>query len=457
MNNPEFERQLWLEVSTQRVGLASAVLGAIFFLAFSILGYKLHPGIGLMGVFGFVGLCCLYGSHLATQSLFREVQNRTWENQKMSAIGAWSMTWGKLFGSTIMAWYAGGICLFFYVIAGAAKLPLKLAILWTGSLLCAAVFCQALGFLVALQVIRRGGEAKRSRSFSIVLVLLFFAMANFVGGIAGQVRGTFSWHGIAFDAVWFVFLSVLIFTIWALVGCYRTMRQELQYRNGPWVWIGFVIFLMVYASGFTHLTNDMLVRSSLAIHIDASSVSLLLKYFVAFIVGFGATFATAFVEPKSPVQLRKLAFHVRQGQLSQGLFHVPGWFSSYLLMLVPLALLVVSSLSYNAEFKGFIFRVVAVCVASAFFLMRDIGIILSLHFKSQKGRADLYASLYFLLFYLLLPAIFQSAKVPMIFLAAFWPVGVDPLAVVIALPALEAAFVMGLLYQSWNQPLDAPA
>ena len=40
-----------------------------------------------------------------------EIRDRTWDGQRLSSLGAGTMIWGKLFGSTIFNWFGGAICL----------------------------------------------------------------------------------------------------------------------------------------------------------------------------------------------------------------------------------------------------------------------------------------------------------------------------------------------------------
>ncbi len=49
-----------------------------------------------------------------------------------------------------------------------------------------------------------------------------------------------TWWGHSYDARPFLLISLALFTVWTLVACYRTMRLELQMRNGPLVWLGFL-------------------------------------------------------------------------------------------------------------------------------------------------------------------------------------------------------------------------
>ena len=115
--NPEFRRNLWLEFSDQRLVAMPVIMGALFLLAFLFNGRELDQHTGMVASFTYIVLIFLWGTRLAAESVLHEVNNRTWDLQRMSAIGAWQMAWGKLFGATAYAWYGAFICLGFYVVS----------------------------------------------------------------------------------------------------------------------------------------------------------------------------------------------------------------------------------------------------------------------------------------------------------------------------------------------------
>ncbi len=107
--NPEFRRQLWLEITPQRLIIMPLVLASIATLnsnAGNIFGP--HLGVKIYLVFMLV-----WGTRRAISSLADEIRDKTWDTQKMSALSAWDMTMGKMFGGTIFVWYGGAICLIY--------------------------------------------------------------------------------------------------------------------------------------------------------------------------------------------------------------------------------------------------------------------------------------------------------------------------------------------------------
>ena len=53
-------------------------------------------------------MCC---ASRRASAIIGEIRERTWDGQRLSSLGAGTMMWGKLFGSTIFNWFGGAICL----------------------------------------------------------------------------------------------------------------------------------------------------------------------------------------------------------------------------------------------------------------------------------------------------------------------------------------------------------
>ncbi len=119
MNNPEFRRNLWLELSSYRVIGMPAVLGAIYVLVYVLRLERSHESLETISLVLFSVIIFLWGTRQAAESVVAELRDRTWDSQRMSSIGPWSMTWGKLLGSTIYPWYGGLLCLSAYALLSA--------------------------------------------------------------------------------------------------------------------------------------------------------------------------------------------------------------------------------------------------------------------------------------------------------------------------------------------------
>src|SRR5262245_22938309 len=124
--NPELRRNLWLEFSTHRV-IAVPVVIALGILLIKASGGKdtLETIAGFAGM-GYAAMVLLWGTQLAGMSVIEEAQSRTWDAQRMSAIGPWAMTWGKLVGAPSFTWYGGCILLALFVLTGRGRVQIPL-------------------------------------------------------------------------------------------------------------------------------------------------------------------------------------------------------------------------------------------------------------------------------------------------------------------------------------------
>jgi len=107
--NPEFQRNLWLELTPRRMFLMAVVLALIFFAAALTQGTVSGPGEAARWLYYLIVV--VWGTRNAALSVVGEIRDRTWDGQRLSSLGAGTMTWGKLFGSTIYNWFGGAICL----------------------------------------------------------------------------------------------------------------------------------------------------------------------------------------------------------------------------------------------------------------------------------------------------------------------------------------------------------
>ena len=103
--NPELRRNLWLEVSMHRLIAMPAVLGMGFLVVASINDLPWQQRVSWAALTVYFVLTLYWGTRLAADAISDEVRGKTWDLQRMSALGPWYMTWGKLFGATVFAWY----------------------------------------------------------------------------------------------------------------------------------------------------------------------------------------------------------------------------------------------------------------------------------------------------------------------------------------------------------------
>jgi hypothetical protein len=108
LRNPELRRYAWLELSTHRLVALPLVLAIIFFVADQMKGAM---AVASAAVFIYVLLIAMWGGHKAAEAMLDEINDNTWDYQRLSALSPDSLAIGKLVGSTLYTWYGGLLCL----------------------------------------------------------------------------------------------------------------------------------------------------------------------------------------------------------------------------------------------------------------------------------------------------------------------------------------------------------
>jgi len=399
--NPEFERNLWLELTPGRMLVMAAVLALVFFLAALTQGFFAGPGD--VARWGFYIIVVIWGSRNAANSVVGEIRARTWDSQRLSSLSAGTMMWGKLFGSTALNWFGGAICLAVVVAGLVQTFGPGVAAIELVYYIAIGVIAQSAALLASLVA---AGRRQGRTQFEIFLYqatgLAAAVAAYIVWGMADPARSLLlpvertdvvMWWGLACPAQPFLLVSLALFAVWTLTGCWRQMRLELKMHNGPLVWLAFLLFMGVYMAGF-----DAWMASHPALaNLDAVAHRLLLAATV-----FGAlAYVMVLLEPKDPVRYRWLGAEFGRLRFGSALANLQCWMMSYLAALaVGIALVAwlgVSGLVQDQASAG----------AMLGFLTRDMGIVILAGVLTRRGGDFAALALLFML-YALLPAIFAS-------------------------------------------------
>ena len=402
--NPEFRRNLWLELTPRRLTLAAALLALIFFAAALSGGSGDRPA-WIAGLLYYI-IVVLWGSRSAALSVVGEIRDRTWDAQRLSSLGAGEMAWGKLLGSTIYNWYAGGICLAVMLAHSIAHTGALTALFDLVYFVAIGLIAQAAAFLASLIAVSRRQVHSRAEIFlyqlagiaAAVAVAWVWDAADPAGSmIAGRTPTQFIvWWGHAFGARPFLLVSLALFTAWTLAGCYRQMRLELKLENGPFVWLGFLVFIGIYAAGF----DSWLSQSPQTAHWDLVALRLGLV---------ASTFATltyimVFLEPKDRVHFRWLGGQFARGRIDRVLWGLESFLMSYIAMLLACAALIGWQWSHDPAAIADL----ALIAAGMGFITRDVALFVLLHALPGRRRGDFTAALTLFALYLLIPAILNG-------------------------------------------------
>lgn len=424
--NPEFQRQLYLECSQARLIGIPLVLGIMFTLSYFIDGYRLGSVTAKAALTLFMLITLLWGARQAVDSIVEEHRDRTWDTQRLSALGPWEMVWGKLFGSTLMVWYAGMLCLLAYGLAidDAAALP---RLIFYG--ICAALLVQSGSLLLGLLAVRRGQT--KSGSIFLLAVIGFLSIAPWLSDVSNVTAyalpdSTTHWYDMRFSSSDFHQISLLLALFWCGVGNYRLMTLELGLRTTPSVWLGFSVFLMIYVGGF----------------MPSSAYSF---WLAAFAVCGALTYVGVVVESNDAMRIKRLLTYFAERNWRRGSEEMPIWWLSFLLLL-PAAL--VLSISEH-PLREFSLRFHFYPLAIVLILLRDCGIYLYFRYGKNPQRALSLTLLTGVLLYGVIPGIFNAVGQNGL-AALFFPLWADSASGALLCAMLQTGWIMSLLYQRWK-------
>lgn len=396
MSNPEFKRNLWLSFSTHRL-IGMPALLALTFLAIALadLNNEVAENIYVVSISLFIFIVWLWGGRNANASIVDEMRDTTWDQQRMSALDPWRMTWGKLFGSTAYNWYGGLMCLI--VIALSAGVAEKTHVLSTLLILC-AVGVSLHASLIAInlhtgqfesRLVQRGGVGWMGIVwvFLVVPPLLSLLMSS------GRDANKFVvWWGMEVETHLFVMDTTLLFAACATFAAWRVMCNALQVRTLPWAWPLFACLLAFLFAGYARREYfaQPLLLSGLFVSVTLSYAALL-------------------SEPNTLLRWRKLRL-LRQREDWRGwLEHLPLWPTTLLTgLLFALLIALTNGDSFSAD-SGIVFMRPAIALSIALMLLRDACILLFFSFAPNNKRAVGTTLLYLLVLNMLLPLLADIA------------------------------------------------
>ncbi|HJV36789.1 hypothetical protein [Geomonas sp.] len=434
MTNPEFRKNLWLEMTPYRLVGMPLVILSILYLAYLTGGSRLAHDVASAAITFYFLITVVWGTKQASETIVNEIREHTWDGQRMSSLTPWQLVWGKLFGSTAYTWYGSAMLLAAYWMAGpdpdpVASLETVVVLVLTG------IFAHAVTMLGSLLSIQKERKFVRSQSTGILLLGIMTA-SILLASYFGKGGGTLTWFGAGWQLRDFMLVSVTAITLWALLGVYQLMRRELQMVNSPAAWLAFLIFLMVYCGG-------LVAGQKVPANDPFQGVNR--PVLVAFYLAVAASYLMAFIERKDLLTLQRVVRLAEGREWLKLLQRAPRW-----LLTFPLGLLMALGVAATAGagFKGGP-DVAAFVAAVIFFQARDLGILLFCNLAHANKRADLLAVLYLFLLYGIIPGILQAMHQGEL-TVLFWP-RPDRSPFLLIVPLLEMLAVFYLLSARWKK------
>ena len=432
--NPEFVKNLWLELTPYRLIGMPVVIASVLYLAYLTDGREFSGAVASAACTFFVLITIVWGTKQAAETIMNEIREHTWDGQRMSVLTPWQLVWGKLFGSTVYTWYGSLICLLAFALAVPDKTAAE-----TGkivlSLFLVGLLSHSVSLLACLLSIQKERKYLKAQTTAILLLGIIVAvpLLNLVMGR----QDTVTWYGRSYVGTDFVLCTLAAYAAWAGIGMLQLMRRELQMKNTPVAWYGFVLFLMTYCGGFFQRQSAR--GADLFDGVYAPVLT-------AFYVVVGLTYSMAFAERKDLLSLQRVVSLVGKGEWGRFLQRAPCW-----LLTLPTVVLtgIVLAGSTSIDVPGALPRTACFVTAGIAFLGRDLGILLFCNLAEKNRRADLLAVLYLLLLYGVIPAILEALHMPGA-TVLFWPRTDQSLFLLVAAPILELLLVLYLLSARWS-------
>lgn len=444
--NPEFQRHVWTALTPGRLFLMPVILAAVFWVVYlgsdsmSDFWVRLQPtgAIALSILLFFMGL------KDATDAIVSELKQQTWDSQRMTAIGPWNMVLGKVFGGPVYAWYGALYCAAAMVIAAWMMPDTAAHLKQLAIIVLAAVFIHATSqcwVLTSIQKNRFQGNLKNT-SYIVLILAALILLGIVFQVVRPQLSATTRIDWYLFKPIWtdFVLMSLVYFLICALTGLYRTMRIEFKFKNGPWVWLAFLISFWIYLSGFitAHVLDSLFLR-------------LLARLYIGFGLALILTYITAFNEPKDVVSFRRLVYLLKNRNWKHFQKQVPLFLVTMIIAAFYCILILVAPLFFQATIeRPETMPPVWYAPAIFAFLLRDIAMLVYANLRLNAHRADLAVVIYLMMLYILVPLILNLLDFQYL-LPAFVPHLQGQVLNGLGFILLQCGFVLFLLYRRWRK------
>ncbi|MGH1353355.1 MAG: hypothetical protein ACRBBN_21485 [Methyloligellaceae bacterium] len=439
--NPEVLRNYWLSFSVHRMIIAPIVMLAIIFLIFKGAQVKgdfnwnksdVAPYAAAMmtSIVLYCFIIFVWGGYSAAGAVLGQINDKTWDYQRLSSISPWSLSWGTVFGSTLFVWYCAITSLAFAFFYANFFLPLNVILQGMFVLLAGGIYTILVVSLIGLQALQTSDRSGKRRSIGYRLLgiiiglnmlsytislLPFQDVTAFVNPGTNQfvTELNIKFYGFEIPIRSFFITSMLIFSLWAFFGVYRTMRTELQMRSTPWGWTVFLLFLFFYFGNFSFQSGTVWQNEaqsfSLLNPVNIGSVNLDYFFSIAFGISLLSCYVMFFSDHLSITRYRMLQHRLARGQLMRAAELIPRMAISYLFALI--AGLVLIILNPSVSVKSNFIPAFLTLAALLLFTLRDIAILHYFSLARDNRRAFLATIFYLAILYYLLPLLFFSVGI----------------------------------------------
>ncbi len=421
LNNPELKRNLHLEITPTRVILLPLILAAAFLLIPGPFMDQSKEAFGrylqTAGTIVFFGFTVLWGSKWAYESIVSEVNERTWEFQRMTVISPLTMTVGKLLGATAFPWFGGVLSLAAFGVGSYYRRSPETAET-IAAFIIVALLCHAISLLFGLSQVRKRRTAVVSGGGGMISILII--MWFFIGQplFIHSVNSNYSirWFGYDIPAFRFFLYTALYFMVWGVLGAWRAMRLEMQERVGPALWTAFFLATTAWAGGFIWQINippaDMnrhrILFNFFIVSGTRGGAGWILAFFTGVFLTYGALLATEI----RFTDFKRMVYSLRNRDIRTFYETLPGWLVTFLVLAA--AVVPAYGISGLREPVRFFPKTPAISpfflLLLLLFLARDLLFFVFVHFNIRLKRPDISIIVYLSLVYGLLPVALKTTE-----------------------------------------------
>ena len=422
--NPEFTRNIWLEMTTGRLMAVPVILIMIFFAIFSFAATAetAMNSVRLFSILIFMLLGVLYGTKLATESIVGEMNDKTWDNQRLTLISPSAMACGKLFGSTSFAWYGALLSLVMYVISSFYSDDVWMNIRFGIWLVLFTVLTHELALLASLLGIRKNRDRQKISWFFYYLVAV--GISYYIQGMVYIIFFTtsltklrdelfsISWYFINFNIIDFLIISTIIYIIFAFTGLKNLIKSEFNIRNKSFAWLFFLVFIVVYFFGFgISFFNSGSSHTMFGSNDSPGSMfNVWLGLLMAYIVIELFVYYLIFNEKNNSLVLLKIGQLISKKNIRELNYEAPLWVTTLLISFVLVILFQISSIvmfSQHYELLEPTIKELWFLMPTTLFLymMRDILILLFFNMNKSFKKPEIATLITLFLLYNIMPLI----------------------------------------------------
>lgn len=425
-SNPELQKNVWLELSTQRLIMMPVIIFAVLFLV-SISSNEPESVMSQVTFTGASIILMIWGAKVAYDNIIAEYNERTWDWQRMSAIEPRQILVGKLLGATVYNWYGGLICLALWcalaVMNGHGIISTSVLVLKT---LFTTVTVIAVAMMIAILRIRKGHGRDKIRSTPVLILIIigaYFLMHAALQSVfkIQNDQENFSFHQL---------FSSVFYAAWAVIGLHQALRAELNYRNKSGWWYGFLLTSSVYQG----LTFDDAIEQGYVLTAIFGALAVHALFF---------SYVLLIFEPKELTELSILREKIQRRNWTHLNYNAPLWLLTLPLIFISVIATwavtdfpVIDDSSTNYDFWRNIkvhnigkMDTLAMALSVCAFALRDFILMMVLSFSGRNKRIEAAFVLYLFLLYFVAPLI---------------TVKVDALRPIF-IPSLEGGSVMAVL------------